>query len=101
MTTEPVAVPCSVRVPDVAASRVRFSAALPPTSDSARPAPAAADLTFKPVTQVAVEESICKVGLVDPWRPTAKELALELVTIRVPATVVLPEIVPEVILPVL
>lgn len=78
----PVEVPPMVMVPAPLASTVRFSSVPEETTDTAKPAAAAADLTFKPVTDEAVEASTCRAGLSEPPAPTVNALALVEVTVK-------------------
>src|SRR5438067_10460122 len=82
----PVEVPAMVTVPEPLASIVRFSLLPLETTETARPAAAAALLTFRPVAALAVEASTCKLGLVVPAAPTARALALVDVPVIAPLT---------------
>jgi len=89
---EPVEVAPMETVPEPLASRVRFSLVPEDRALMATPPVAAADLIFTPVAEEAVEASIWRAGLVVPLAPTAKALALEEVTVRVPEVETLPDV---------
>ena len=79
MLTFPVEVPPRVIAPEPLASSVIASFACPAEEVAVKaiPPPAAADLMFNPVTEVPVEASMLRAGVVAPFCPTARALAEE------------------------
>lgn len=97
----PVEVPPSVMVPAPLASMVRFSSVPLEITATASPPAAAADVTESPVAALEVFVTTLSVGLVVPFGPTTKAVALETLTtvarleVTLPVPVALRVIVPD------